>query len=68
MLDAQRRSVEATLDTLGGYTLTVETALACLEKALSGQLTPGFATPSQAFGPEFILSMPNTELHWLAGP
>ena len=60
--DAQGRSAEATLLTPSGYQLTVRTALACLERVLVGATVPGFWTPSKAFGPEFILTIPETEL------
>ncbi|NLE38715.1 MAG: hypothetical protein GX621_11885, partial [Pirellulaceae bacterium] len=60
----QGRAVEATLETLDGYTLTVETALACLERVLAGGVAPGFATPSKAFGPDFVLAMPENNVEW----
>jgi short subunit dehydrogenase-like uncharacterized protein len=41
-----------------GYTFTVLTALAALEKVLSGQAAPGFQTPAKAFGPDFVLEIP----------
>jgi short subunit dehydrogenase-like uncharacterized protein len=47
------------LETPEGYTLTVETALASLERVLRGEAAPGFQTPSKVFGPDFILSMPD---------
>jgi short subunit dehydrogenase-like uncharacterized protein len=62
--DAQGNSAEATLQTLEGYRLTVLTALASLERVLAGEAPPGFSTPSKAFGPEFILSFPETDLRW----
>jgi short subunit dehydrogenase-like uncharacterized protein len=40
-----------------GYTLTVLTALAVVEKVLAGQTPPGFQTPSMAYGPDFILEI-----------
>lgn len=68
--DAAGHCVEATLDTPSGYALTVVTALACVAKILDRTSSPqqipaGFATPSQAFGAEFILEMPDTELQWV---
>jgi short subunit dehydrogenase-like uncharacterized protein len=41
-----------------GYTLTVLTALAVVERALAGDARPGFQTPSMAFGADFILTIP----------
>jgi short subunit dehydrogenase-like uncharacterized protein len=40
-----------------GYTMTARTAVAALERTLAGAATPGFRTPSLAFGPDFILSI-----------
>ena len=57
-------AVSATLTTPGAYRLMVLTALACLEKTLSGQTSPGFTTPATAFGEDFILSMPGTTFRW----
>jgi len=60
--DNSGREVTATLDTLGGYTLTVHTALESVRRVLAGDVSPGFKTPSLAFGAEFILAMPETKL------
>jgi len=38
-----------------GYTFTMRTALAAVEKALAGAAPPGFQTPSKAYGPDFVL-------------
>jgi short subunit dehydrogenase-like uncharacterized protein len=62
--DARGRSIEATLQTPGGYPLTVATALASLDRVLAGDVPPGFFTPARAFGAEFILSVPGTEFRW----
>ncbi len=51
--DAQGRSVQATLSTIGGYALTVQTALAAVERVLRGRVPPGFHTPARAFGLQF---------------
>ncbi len=51
--DAQGRSVEATMSTIGGYALTVRTALAAVERVLRGDVPPGFHTPARAFGVHF---------------
>jgi short subunit dehydrogenase-like uncharacterized protein len=40
-----------------GYTLTMLTALAAVEKALSGSSPAGFQTPSKAYGPDFVLGI-----------
>jgi len=59
--DSQGRSVEATLQTPGGYPLTVLTSLMFLEAALAGELPAGFSTPSKALGAQAILRVPETE-------
>ena len=43
------------METPDGYTLTAETALAAVERVLSGDFKPGFQTPSLAYGADFIL-------------
>ena len=62
--DAEGRAVSATLETPAGYTLTVLTALASLERVLAGVAPTGFATPSKAFGREFVLGIPGTDFRW----
>ncbi len=62
--DGGSRRVTATLETPSGYKLTQLTAVACAERVLAGQVSPGFATPSQAFGKDLILSIPGTELNF----
>jgi short subunit dehydrogenase-like uncharacterized protein len=58
--DEAGKSVEATLTTPSGYDLTTLTALASVERVLAGNVPSGFHTPSQAFGRDFILSIPGT--------
>jgi short subunit dehydrogenase-like uncharacterized protein len=53
--------VEGRLTTREAYRFTVDAALACLERVRAG-LAPGVYTPSRAFGPEFVLSLPEVEL------
>ncbi|PYQ04790.1 MAG: saccharopine dehydrogenase [Acidobacteria bacterium] len=40
-----------------GYTFTMLTALAAVEKALSGSARAGFQTASKAYGPDFVLGI-----------
>jgi short subunit dehydrogenase-like uncharacterized protein len=40
-----------------GYTVTVRTALAVVERVLAGQAEPGFQTPSRMYGADFILGI-----------
>jgi short subunit dehydrogenase-like uncharacterized protein len=60
--DDSRRVVTARLTTPDGYTLTVLTALAIVEQVLDGPQGGhhpiGFQTPAQAYGADFILTIP----------
>jgi short subunit dehydrogenase-like uncharacterized protein len=40
-----------------GYTLTVQAALAVVERVLAGFAPAGFQTPSAAYGPDFVLGL-----------
>jgi short subunit dehydrogenase-like uncharacterized protein len=40
-----------------GYSLTVLSSVMALEQTLAGHATPGFQTPSMAFGPDFVLGI-----------
>ncbi len=40
-----------------GYTLTVQTALAVVERVLAGDAPPGFQTPSKAYGCDSVLGV-----------
>ena len=62
--DDRGKSVSANLETASGYQLTALTAVAALERALARQVPRGFSTASQAFGKDFILSFPDTEIFW----
>lgn len=63
--NAQGESVEATVDTPEGFTLTTQTALACVERLMQGGIEGGAFTPTQVFGTEFALGIPGVELHWV---
>ncbi len=39
------------------YTMTVQTALAVVERVRAGQAPPGFQTPALAYGPDFALGI-----------
>jgi short subunit dehydrogenase-like uncharacterized protein len=41
-----------------GYSLTALTALEAARRLANGEVTPGFKTPSLAFGADFILDFP----------
>ena len=54
--------VTGTLETLEGYALTAETAVAIAKRALAGDVAPGVHTPSQAFGSRFIETIRGSKL------
>ena len=56
------RAVEGIVETLEGYALTAETAVAALREVLAGSVKPGVWTPSQAFGAGFIATIRNTTM------
>ncbi len=60
--DAEGNKASAVMTTPDGYALTIETALAAVERVTpssgpraAAQVAPGFHTPSTAFGADFIL-------------
>jgi short subunit dehydrogenase-like uncharacterized protein len=57
------KSISATLETLSGYQLTVLTAVEAVERVQAG-VARGFLTPARAFGSDFILEFPDTDLRW----
>ena len=57
--DAAGQSVEATLETPNGYTLTVQSSLAIVQQVLAGRVRPGFSTPALALGGAFIETLPD---------
>lgn len=63
--DIKGQKAEAILRCGDGYDVTVWTALACLEKALSPFDLMGPQTPSQFLGAEGILAIPGVKLEWL---
>ncbi len=66
--DDAGRYAEATLETPGGYPLTVETSLMFVAAALAGQLPTGFSTPSRALGRDLIERVSGTKLSWVHRP
>lgn len=48
------RSVEGTLSTPEGYTLTSHTAVETARRVLAGEVSPGFHTPAMALGGQYI--------------
>lgn len=55
--DDEGLSANARLIGPEGYTLTVRTALAVMERVLKGEAPAGFQTPSLAYGSDFILEI-----------
>lgn len=56
--NAHGKSIVSRLRGPDAYTLTADTAVRCAMRALSGISTPGFQTPSRAYGADFILESP----------
>lgn len=48
--------MSARLDTMEGYALTAETAWDIAKRVANGQAQVGFRTPSQVFGPDYLLN------------
>lgn len=48
----------ARMRTPHAYTLTALAALAAVERALAGDVHPGYQTPASAYGPDFALTIP----------
>jgi short subunit dehydrogenase-like uncharacterized protein len=56
--DDRGEVVRSDLRTPEAYSFTASAAIAILERALAGDLEPGFQTPARVYGPEFVLSLP----------
>lgn len=57
--DGQQEKVSL-LETVEGYTLTAKTSVLIAQKILSGNVRPGFQTPSKAYGPDLIMEVPGS--------
>ncbi len=55
--DPAGRRASARLYGPEGYTFTMRTALAAVERVLAGAAPAGFQTPSKAYGPDFVLGV-----------
>jgi len=62
--DDRGNSISATLETMSGYKLTALTAVAALERTLRQEVPKGYSTAAQAFGHEFILEFPDTDVQF----
>ena len=59
--DDRGQRAEMQLTTPGGYQLTAVSAVAAAERVLQDPPASGFATPSKAFGAEFVLQLPGVD-------
>jgi short subunit dehydrogenase-like uncharacterized protein len=66
--DVRGNRVEATLTTPNGYALTVDTALAAVDRIFDAPPAPGFQTPSRAFGADFIDGIPGCDFRFETAP
>jgi short subunit dehydrogenase-like uncharacterized protein len=62
--DSHGNRAAATLTTPNGYSLTVSTSLAAVERLLEAPPSAGFLTPSRAFGADFIDSIPGCDFRF----
>ena len=60
--DASGRTATGRLTGPEGYTMTARTSVLAVEQVLRGVVTPGFQTPSLAFGPEFVEGVEGVEV------
>lgn len=60
VVNAEGQVARSRLTAPDGYSLTAMTAVAAAQRALAGEVAPGFQTPSTAFGADFILTFPRT--------
>jgi len=56
--DGEGRRAASRLRCPEGYTLTARSAVEVARRVEKGEARPGFATPSLAFGPDFVLELP----------
>ena len=52
----QGQTVRSRMRTPEGYPLTAATAFDAARRVVAGEITPGFQTPSRAFGADYILN------------
>jgi short subunit dehydrogenase-like uncharacterized protein len=61
-LDPWRRPSRVRMRTRDGYTVSMQTATAAVQRVLRGDVVAGFQTPSRVFGADFILGLGCAEL------
>ncbi|MFT7588470.1 MAG: short subunit dehydrogenase-like uncharacterized protein [Limisphaerales bacterium] len=58
---AKGKKVSGLLEMPDGYSLTASTAINITEKIIAGNFTPGYQTPSSAYGSELIMELENVK-------
>jgi short subunit dehydrogenase-like uncharacterized protein len=61
VVDDSGRHAVTRLQTPEAYTLTALTTVEIMKRILSGEYSPGFQTPSRAYGADFILQFDGTQ-------
>jgi short subunit dehydrogenase-like uncharacterized protein len=67
-VDPWRRVSRVRMRTLDGYTTSVLTAAAAVQRVMAGERSPGFQTPAKVFGADFILDLGCAALEGEAQP
>ena len=60
--DAVNRRAELRLETPEVYSFTASTSVAVVDRVLSQEYKPGFQTPAQVYGSDYVLSLPGVTL------
>ncbi len=60
--NASGREIKRQLVTPNGYALTVTASLGIVERLLRDRVPPGYCTPSQLMGADYVLSLPGVAL------
>lgn len=60
--NARGEKVERVITTGNAYLFTADASVACVKKALSGTLQPGYQTPARVFGADFLFEIPGGRL------
>jgi short subunit dehydrogenase-like uncharacterized protein len=58
--DDKGQSVQTTLETPSGYSLTAKTAVLIAQKIMQGNFKPGYQTPAMAYGADLIMEIDST--------
>ena len=66
--DLRGQRVRSRLRTPDGYSFSVVTALAIAERALAGEIAPGYQTPARMYGADFVLQFDRVARDDLADP